>query len=129
MKKLISSLVVVIFCILAFNYTTNAQSCTINLNGPSGHEWNYKISFFVEDLIYPAGSQGWSTPSSISVGTTYNVSIPYNVAPDCVDRWKIHARVFRYYGTTLVDYLTDETGALDSDEYYNQTHVFDFDFD
>ncbi len=130
MKKIIFISAILLICSVAFNPAVNAQSttCTINLSGPTGHGWSYQVSFYVQDLVYAPGSQGWSNPISINVGTTNNVTIPYGVIPDCKDRWKIHAKVDRLYNSVIYDNITVSTGILDSDEYYTGPHSFTFSF-
>ena len=106
-------------------------TCTVIVSGPAGHGYSYEAQFEIWDLwgSPPFIYQGPSSYVSVSVGTNYYVVIPYDVTPDCIDRWGVRVRVRQLQdGVPTGEYRTDDVGPLDSDEYESGGFILSVNF-
>lgn len=132
MKK--SFLVSFFLCVSFFALTSTSMastSCTISISGPSGHGYSYEVLIEVIDLwggppptvVY---NSGWI---SGSVGS-YSYGIPYDVVPDCKDRWAVQVTCRQLYnGVTISTQGPSFTGPWSSDEYNDPANlIYSFSF-
>ena len=103
MKKILFTILTGL-SLLAMTSAANASaSCTLSITGPSDSRYTYKVTFTVYDLWTTPWSVvgGPSTPAQCYLGMNY-LTIPYDVIPDCTDRWYAIATVYQYYNLSLI---------------------------